>query len=119
MILKAAAALLNYNKLIYLMLVEVIMAEDRTKSEQVLDSLLYSLDNAANIVKDSKKRPLTEPELAKMNEVHSMLRNFRSIIVNYFATDTVQQKLTDITKDTNNTQNNITKDRAAISNFFF
>ena len=95
------------------------MAENRQESEQVLDSLLYSLEIAANIVKDSKKRPLTSPELAKMNEVHSMLRIFRSVIVVYFATDTVQQKLTDITQDKVNKHNNITKDKAAISNFFF
>ena len=69
------------------------MTRDRTKSEQVLDSLLLSLDNAANIVKDSKKRPLSDAELAKMNELQSMLRNFKFIIVDYFATDTVQTTL--------------------------
>ena len=119
MILKAATALLNYNKLIYLMLVEVIMAEDRTKSEQVLDSLLQSLENAANTIKGSSKKPLTPTQLAQMKELQSKLRNIKIAIDDYFTTDTVQQKLTDITKNTNSTQNNITKDRAAISNFFF
>lgn len=101
------------------MLVEVIMAEDRNKSEQVLDSLLQSLETAANTIKGSSKKPLTTAQLAQMKELQSKLRNIKIAIDDYFATNTVQQKLTDITQDKVNKHNNITKDRAAISNFFF
>ena len=101
------------------MLVEVIMAENRQESEQVLDSLLQSLENAANTIKGSSKKPLTTTQLAQMKELQSKLRNIKIAIDDYFTTDTVQQKLTDITQDKVNKYNNTTKDRAAISNFFF
>ena len=63
------------------------MTENRTDSEQLLDSLLASIENATNTIKGASRK------LALMKELQSKLRNFKTMIDDYFADTTVQTTL--------------------------
>jgi|TARA_Y100000592_G_C5194783_1_gene187788 hypothetical protein len=69
------------------------MTENRTDSEQLLDSLLASIENATNTIKGASRKPLTKEQLALMKELQSKLRNFKTMIDDYFADTTVQTTL--------------------------
>ena len=50
------------------------MTESRTDSEQLLDSLLASIENATNTIKGASRKPLTKEQLALMKELQSKLK---------------------------------------------
>lgn len=69
------------------------MTEDRTNSEQLLDSLLASIENATNTIKGATRKPLTKEQTALMKELQANLRNLKITIDDYFADTTVQTTL--------------------------